>query len=125
MTAIIKKVMRKAVLDTNFLISAVKWKVDFFGQMAEYKLYLVPAVVDELNKLSEGRGKDARDARIALELAERLSPLPIEGRADPALLAAAKEGYAVATQDIELRKKVEAAGGTVCYIRQKKLVVCD
>ncbi|MBU5557742.1 MAG: DNA-binding protein [Candidatus Aenigmatarchaeota archaeon] len=117
--------MRKAVLDTNFLISAVKWKIDFFSQLAEYKLYLVPAVVDELNKLAEGKGKDAVAARIALELVERLSPLSIGGRADAALLAAAKEGYHVATQDMALREKIRSIGGKVCYIRQKKLIVCD
>jgi hypothetical protein len=117
--------MRKAVLDTNFLISAVSWKIDFFGQLADYKLYVIPAVVDELNKLAVGGGKDATAARIALELVERLSPLPFEGKADSALLAAAKEGYAVATQDIALREKIKAARGSVCYIRQKKLIVCD
>ncbi len=117
--------MRKAVLDTNFLVSSVHWRVDFFGQMAEYKLYLIPAVVDELNKLAEGRGKDATAARIALKLVERFSPLPIAGSADAALLAASNEGYSVATQDKALREKVNAAGGTVCYIRQKKIIVCD
>jgi len=117
--------MRKAVLDTNFLISAVSWKIDFFGQMADYKLYVIPAVIDELNKLAEGRGKDGVAARIALALTERLSPLPFEGKADTALLTATKEGYVVATQDIALREKIKAARGSVCYIRQKKLIVCD
>lgn len=117
--------MRKAVLDTNFLIAAVSWKIDFFGQLAGYGLHVVPAVVDELKKMAGGRGKDAAAARIALELIGHLPRLPVKGSADAALSEAAGEGYTVATQDIALRKKVRAAGGSACYIRQKKLVVCD
>lgn len=117
--------MLKAVLDTNFLISAVNWKVHFFEQMAEYKLYLIPAVVDELNMIAKGKGKDARAARIALELVERLSPLAFEGKADTVLLKLSKEGYVIATQDVRLRERISAAGGSVCYIKQKKLVVSE
>ena len=117
--------MLKAVLDTNFLVSAVNWKVHFFEQMAEYKLYLIPTVVDELNRIAEGKGNDARSARIALELVERLSPLPEVGKADTVLLKLSKEGYVIATQDKRLRERIAAAGGSVCYIRQKKLVVSE
>jgi rRNA-processing protein FCF1 len=99
--------MRKAVLDTNFLISAVQWKVDFFGQLADYKLYLVPAVVDELSAIADGRSRDASAARVALELIERLSPLPVRGGADAALQEVSKEGYVIATQDKALQKKIK------------------
>lgn len=117
--------MLKAVLDTSFLITAVRWRIDFFAALAEWRLYLVPAVIDELNKIAAGRGRDAAAARIALELAERLGPQAVSGPADTALLQLAKEGWAIATQDRALRAKVKAAGARVIYIRQKKYVVVE
>jgi rRNA-processing protein FCF1 len=118
----------KIVLDTNFLVTAVRFKLDWFREMDEHHLYLIPDVEDELVKLSKGKGKDAEAARIALVRLEHTDVLPQPSGArstDDALLELAKEGYCVATQDAKLRVRIEKANGHVAYIRQRKQVVVE
>jgi rRNA-processing protein FCF1 len=118
----------KIVLDTNFLVTAVRFKLDWFREMDEHHLYLIPDVEDELVKLSKGKGKDAEAARIALVRLEHMDVLPQPSGArstDDALLELAKEGYCVATQDAKLRVRIKKAGGHVAYIRQRKRVVVE
>lgn len=115
----------KVVMDTSFLVTATKWKLDWFKELDEHRLYIIPDVEDELLKLSKGKGKDAESARIALVRLEHTAVLPqpagVKGT-DNALLELAKEGYCIATQDIKLKERVKQAGGHVTFIRQRKFV---
>lgn len=122
-----KKAM-KVVMDTSFLVTCVKWKVDWFKELDEHRLYIIPDVEDELVKLSGGKSKDAESARIALVRLEHTDVLPQPASAkgtDNALLELSKEGYCIATQDIGLKERVKKAGGHVAFIRQRKYVTVD
>ncbi|MFH0829791.1 MAG: hypothetical protein V1887_01350 [Candidatus Aenigmatarchaeota archaeon] len=118
----------KVVMDTSFLVTCVKWKIDWFKQLEEHRLYIIPDVEDELVKLSRGKSKDAESARIALVRLEHTDVLPqpanVKGT-DNALLELAKEGYCIATQDIGLKERIAKAGGHTVFIRQRKFVVTE
>ncbi len=116
----------KIILDTNFLIAVAQFKIDIFRELKGHELYLILPVVIELNKISRGKSKDARSAKLARILlkAQNLKTLkPNETSADKALIEYSKKGYAVATQDIALKEKLEEQGAKVIYIRQKKYVI--
>ncbi len=119
----------KVLLDTSFLMNCIKFKIDFFKQLSDYKFLLIPSVVDELNEISSGRGADAKNAKAALALTEHTDVLPepeeTAGDADASLLALSKEGYIIGTQDTELKRKVKITGGKVAYIRQRKIIVVE
>lgn len=119
----------RIVLDTSFLVNAVKFKIDFKKELKGHQFLLIPTVVNELHELSEGGGTDAGRAKIALELIEGLEtifePEKFAGDADGALLALSKEGYAIGTQDMPLREAIKEAGGRVAFIRQRKKIVVE
>ncbi len=108
----------KVVLDSNVIIYAVRFGVD----LGALKPAFVPeSVRRELEMLSRKGGRTGTAARVALRICERLPGLPSPtGKADDDLVHYALEGYAVATQDSELRKRIEGLGGKVIYLRQNK-----
>jgi rRNA-processing protein FCF1 len=81
-------------------------------------------VIEELEKLAEKRGKDGTAARIALQLIKKrdVGILEADERADDALILYGKRGYAVATQDTKLKRKLKKGNVKLIYIRQKKYV---
>jgi rRNA-processing protein FCF1 len=61
--------MKYAVLDTNFILSCVRKKIDFFEDIPQMGLkVLIPLqVMDELKKFSrQGRGSLKQEAKLAL-----------------------------------------------------------
>ncbi len=119
----------KLLLDTSFLINCVKFKLDFIKQLSNYELFLIASVVDELNELADGNSKDAKNASVVLALTKGVKvinePDDTAGDADASLFELSRKGYAVATQDAELKKKIKVAGGSVAFIRQRKTVVVE
>ncbi|MDD5416442.1 MAG: PIN domain-containing protein [Candidatus Aenigmarchaeota archaeon] len=115
----------KVILDTNFLMAVVQFKIDVFFHLSGNELYVIEPVVSELESLSQGKSKDATAARIALQLikTKKLKILKSESKADAALVEYSKKGYSIATQDKILRDKIKKANGKSIYIRQKKYVI--
>ncbi len=116
----------KIILDTNFLMAVAQMKINIFSQLRGHKLYTANTIVMELRRLSKGRSKDARAARLALELikAKHLKVLKSKQRsADRSLILYAKRDYIIATQDKILQKKIKDEGGKIIYIRQRKYVI--
>ncbi len=116
----------KVFLDTNFLMIPVKFGVDIFSELdrvveGKYDLVTVEPVISELRKISQGKGKDAKAAKVALELVKkkRIKVLKCEGSADSCLLRMSANSY-VATLDIELKRKLLKLGRKVIYLRAKK-----
>jgi rRNA-processing protein FCF1 len=115
----------KILLDTNFLIDIVRFKIDL-SELKGNELFLDEAVVKELKRISRRNSKDSASAKMALVVlqAKGLKVLKSkEKEADLSLLERAKAGYAVATQDLELKRKLRKAGAKIIYIRQKKYLV--
>ena len=118
----------RIVLDTNFLIFAVREKIGIFIQLKGKNVYTIAPVIRELEKISKGKSRDAVAAKVALMMLsmKKVRKLATSvASADRALVDKAEKGYVIATQDRELKERVKRAGGKVLYIRQKKYVVFD
>src|SRR3989344_1025792 len=101
----------RIVLDTSFVVNAVKYRLDFRKQLTGNELFGIQTVVEEVENLSNGKSKDASNAKMALRMIQNIQALgepdETEGDADASLAILAKKGFAVATQDMLLRKKIE------------------
>ncbi|MFH0928838.1 MAG: hypothetical protein V1818_00615 [Candidatus Aenigmatarchaeota archaeon] len=118
----------RVVLDTNFFVSAVNFKMDLFSELRGHEIYVTEPVLIELEEIAKGNGKDAFSARVSLKLVEEkgLKVLePKEKEADVSLLELSKQGYAIATQDKRLREKLKRTGSKIIFIRQRKYVVFE
>lgn len=125
--------MRKILLDTNFLLIPYQFKVDIFTQIdkivvPKYKLFVLDKTIEELKKIVElqkGKNKDA--AKIALKLIAIKGIGVIKtksiGRTDDAILdTASKEGFIVATQDKDLKRRLINHSISLIVLRQKKIL---
>jgi rRNA-processing protein FCF1 len=119
----------KFLLDTNFLLAPGKHKVDVFRELERFgkpELYTIDLVVKELEKLSRGKGKDGSHARLALELLEKKKIRVLDTGGTSADLEieriASEEGFAVCTQDRELRERLSREDVIVIFLRQKRIL---
>jgi rRNA-processing protein FCF1 len=114
----------KIILDTNFLLLPAQFKLDIFSELRKYgSLATMDACIRELERMGKGRGRSAGQAKIALALIKKKRIKTIETRqsADTALLNHAKEyGYAVATNDRKLIKRLKSNGIRIIRLRQRK-----
>lgn len=123
--------MKKIILDTNFLLIPVQFKVDIFSELHricdfKYQLCIVDKTIDELNKIiqSKAKLKDKTAAKIALQLIKKEGIKIIETNelnADDAIVSLAeKESIVVATQDKILRNRIKKTKSKIIILRQKQ-----
>ena len=126
--------MKKIILDTNFLLIPVQFKVDIFSEIDRiclfaYKLYIVDKTINELEKIiGKEKPKDKMAAKIALQLIKRKKVDIIktsEGKVDDILLDLLGKDSILATQDALLRKKARKRGNQVIVLRSKKHLILD
>jgi rRNA-processing protein FCF1 len=119
----------KILLDTNFLLLPAQFRVDLSGLREHGSLATLDACIKELEKLSKGRGIAGRQAAVALALVKSKNLRVIPGRkkdTDSALVNCAKRhGYAVATNDRKLIKKLKNNGIRIIRLRQKKYFMTE
>ena len=116
----------KIILDTNFLVDCVRFKIDMLKELAGNEIYTIESVFQELHKIAERNTKDAQIAKISLKIASELEVLPSKEReTDDSMLVYSKEGYVIATQDSVLKGRIKDAGGKFVYIRQRKYFVFE
>lgn len=122
--------MKKVILDTNFLLIPVQFKVDIFTEIdriisEQYELCVMSTTIDELNKVIEkSKGKDKEAAKMALKLIEHKKLVKInseETYVDNAIREIVnKEDYVVATQDKGLKQSLQEEGIPIIILRQKR-----
>jgi rRNA-processing protein FCF1 len=122
-------VAKKILLDTNFLMIPASLGVDIFEKIEEmcdfpYELFVLEKSKQELERIQErGRGKDSREAKLALSLidAKKINVL-IEDSNEYVddVLVKLNDEYIIATQDTELKKRLT---GRKIFLRQKKYLV--
>ena len=97
--------MRQAILDTSFILSCVKQKIDFFHEieMMGIKIIIPEQTIDELMGLG---------AQLALNIVQKnkFQLVKIPGKdADSAIIKFAKENpeAIIATLDLDLKRKIK------------------
>ena len=116
----------KILLDTNFLMIPGKFKVDVFSELHKFgrtEIFTLSLVVEELEHISKGKGKDAGNAKLALGLIKKkgIKILKAGGETDSEIeRIAAEEDFIVCTQDKELIKKLKMENVQIIHLRQKK-----
>jgi len=127
--------MKKIIIDTNFLVSAIRFKIDLFSELQricdfKYTICIVEGIIDELEKLAEtGKPKDKIAARISLEIIKNkkinIIKTPSKNKrvknVDLLILNLIKEGnFIVATQDKELKREIRKKEVSLIVLRQKR-----
>ncbi|MEM5785570.1 MAG: hypothetical protein QW469_03505 [Candidatus Aenigmatarchaeota archaeon] len=116
--------MKKIILDTNFLIDSIKFKIDLYEQLKGFDIYTIKPVIEEINSISKSCKKDSKYAKLVLKIYNKIKIIEITGNSDDILLNLSNE-YIIATQDSVLRKKIKNKKGKLAYIRQKKYIVLE
>jgi len=126
-------VMKKVILDTNFLTLPYQFKIDIFEEIKrvvqeDHEILTLDCVVEELKKIAKGKGKNAIAARVALELMEKKGVKILRTKkrnTDKVILSISDENTIVATNDKELRGKLKDKKIKVLYLRSKKHLVIE
>lgn len=121
--------MKKVILDTNFLMIPLQFRVDIFSELNRichfnYKLLVYGQTIDELkNVMQKQSGKNKKVAQFALKLIKLKNIEIIESEqrdVDSLILENLDKDTIVATQDIMLKKEVLEKGSLVVILRKKK-----
>ncbi len=121
--------MKKVLLDTNFIVSCVKQKIDFFEyfELEGFQILVPEQVLNEL-KMLENRKKDLLSihAKVALKLLEQKKFQKIDlidDKVDRAIIKFAKKNpnVVIATLDREIRYKLK--NKTVTIRQGKRLEI--
>ncbi|MBS3056438.1 MAG: nucleotide-binding protein [Candidatus Aenigmarchaeota archaeon] len=116
------------LLDTNIILIPAQFKVDVFEELKKYdKLCILSQSIGELERLSAGKGKKAREARVGLELIriKKSNIIEYSGQnTDKTILNYAIEHKCkVATNDKKLIKLLKDNNIIVFRLRQRKYFV--
>lgn len=125
--------MQKVFLDTNFMISALRFKIDIEAELQRIcnfrlRLCVFSGTIYELEKLiNRGKLFERRLAKLALRLIEQkgLEIVESEGHVDDLLAALNPKTAVIATQDRLLKKKLKEKGFRLVTIRQKKRLALE
>ena len=118
------------ILDTNFILTCTKMKIDLFSQLEEFfpgdGVVLPSRVLDELEKLSEDRElkiKEREAASLSLQILRKnnLKLLPGGGEVDDIIIdyATSKRGILVATLDKGIRKQIRGKAGLITIMKKR------
>ncbi|MDD5650722.1 MAG: hypothetical protein PHF86_09980 [Candidatus Nanoarchaeia archaeon] len=112
--------MKKIIMDTDFLIDCVKFKINFFEEFhrildSSYQLCALDKTLDEI------KNKATLKLITALFQVNNVEIIKTEGNdaVDDLLVNAANKDIAVATQDQGLKRRLKNKGVLVITIRQK------
>jgi rRNA-processing protein FCF1 len=120
--------MKKAILDTSFILTATRQKIDFFPELENtgFKILIPEGVIKEIEIISKSNKKSslAENARLALKILEKenFEKIKLEGKnVDDSIVKLAKENsdFVVATLDKEIKDRVK---NSKLVIKQKKRV---
>lgn len=126
--------MKRIIIDTNFLMLPFKFRLDIFSEFSRicdfsYSLCIYEKSIDELKKIiNEQHGKNKKAAQFALKLIKlkNIGILKPEQKdagslsVDELMLNGISHDAIIATQDLQLRKKLLKRGAAVIISRQRK-----
>ena len=116
--------MKKIILDTDFLIGCIKFRIDFIDEISRiidsnYKICIIDKTLDELrNKPNYKLIKGILEANSAEVIDTKK-----DKKVDDLILDLADENCIIATQDRELKRKLKEKKISCITIRQKSYLV--
>lgn len=120
----------KFLIDTSFIVSATGSKIDVVTELRKFgkpEMYVLDLVIQELEKLSSGRGKKAKDSRLSLAILGKVGVNVIKtrpGNTDRKIMTyALNRDMTVCTIDAKLKRTLLKRGAKVVIIRQGKYLV--
>jgi hypothetical protein len=125
--------IKKILLDTNFLLIPAQFKVDIYSEIAricnfQYELYVMDKTIIELNNIiNEGKGKNREAAKLAKSILEAKKPKILKTSAEDYVdnIILGLKGYIVATQDKALRSMLKKHNVKTIVLRQKNHLVLE
>lgn len=120
----------KVLLDTNFLLTMVRHKIQGFEDLKEkgkFEFFVLESVIGEMEALGRQDKKISNEVRVVKEILKKNDVKVLETSVpivDDDLVQRSKD-YVVATNDKALRDKIRAAGGKTAYIRSLTYVEMD
>ena len=120
----------KVILDTNFVIDLIRFKTNLENMDSSFdenlEIHVIERTVEELQRIASEETDEGKFARLAIEIIKRKGIKMLktdEKNTDDALLDKAKEGYVIATNDVELRERIKKEGMRTIYLRGKKEIM--
>lgn len=116
----------KILLDTNFILTSIKEKIDFdslANEIFDARIdWLIPQeVIEEITAISKSHGAKKQQAKVALEVIKNLKYKKIHVKDKNVDMGIAKyvnhHGVVLATLDRKLKRKIK---GKILTIRGKK-----
>ena len=121
--------MKKVILDTSFILTAVRQKIDFFSELevTGFKILIPDLVLNEIETISKSKknGSLAGNAKLALKILgkEKFEKIKLSGKGnvDDSIVKLAKENseLVIATLDREIKNRIK---NSKLVIRQKKRI---
>lgn len=120
--------MKKVILDTSFILSAVKQKIDFFHELETtgFKILIPDLVLREIETISKSNknGSRGENAKLAMKIIKKgkYEKIKLPGkRVDESIIRLAKSDseIVVATLDREIKNKIK---NSKLVIRQRKRI---
>lgn len=124
--------MKKIIIDTNFLMAVSQFKVDIFSEIKrisdfKYELCIIDKTINELESIIEKqKGKNKAAAKLALTIIKNKKLKKIKtpaGTVDDLIVKISNKDTIVATQDMELKRKLREKHVPMIVLRQKKYLV--
>jgi len=121
--------MKKIIIDTNFLLIPLQFKVDIFSEIDRichfnYELSIFEKSIEELkNIIKKQSRKNKKAAQFALNLIKLKKIHTIKSKqkdVDSLILENLDKDTIIATQDIKLKKELLQRDASVIILRQKK-----
>jgi len=118
----------RVLIDANFLMAVVQFRIDVIQELqhllrGKVEPILISPVEEELRSMTSSH-EAKRDAARALEIARKMQVevverFPNESVDDVLVRVASERGWAVATNDRHLRKRLDAMAVPTIYLRQR------
>lgn len=107
--------MRKALLDTSFIMTAARQKIDFFEEFESmgFRILIPEKVIKEIENLSKSKKlKIKENAQLAIKILakNKFGKIILEGKnTDQSIIKFARENprMAIATLDEEIKRKTQ------------------
>ena len=129
---------KRIILDTNFLLIPAQFGLDIFTELDKtldysYSLFIMDKSLEELKEASKQQKGALKEAvKVTLSLVKsmkdnnKLNIIPAKtSYIDREILETADKETLVATQDLELRRKLHEKGIKTIVMRQRKHLVIE